>query len=66
MILVAYNADRKEAVYSIGVATRVMGYGNLAIPGLWEGDTLHTYIAFVSEDGKTSSNSMYTGSVLVD
>ena len=66
VILVAYNADRKEAVYSIGVATRVMGYGNLAIPGLWEGDTLHTYIAFVSEDGKTSSNSMYTGSVLVD
>lgn len=66
VVFMAYNSDRKEAVYTIGDATRMLGYGDLAVPELWVGDTLHTYMAFVSLDGKASSNSIYTGSVVVE
>ena len=65
VVLVAYNADKKDCVYNDSLGKRMEGYGSLAVPAIWAGDTVHTYIFFISEDGKRNSNSIYTGSVEV-
>ena len=65
VVLVAYIADKKDCVYNDSLGKRMEGYGSLAVPAIWAGDTVHTYIFFISEDGKRNSNSIYTGSVEV-
>ena len=65
VVLVAYNADKKDCVYNDSLGKRMEGYGSLAVPATLAGDIVHTYIFFISEDGKRNSNSIYTGSVEV-
>lgn len=65
VVLVAYNANKKDCVYNDSLGKRMEGYGSLTVPAIWAGDTVHTYIFFISEDGKRNSNSIFTGSVEV-
>ena len=64
MVLI-YHASRKEAVFVTDGNTRAIGSQDLTIPDSYSGDTVEAFIAFVSENGKSVSNSSYLGSVIV-
>ncbi|WP_288955762.1 DUF6266 family protein [uncultured Polaribacter sp.] len=61
MVLV-YNPQKRESIYILDGADRTVGVQDITIPNSYSGDTVHFYISFVSEDGKTVSNSVYLGS----
>jgi len=60
-MLLVYNPIKNESVMFLNSAEREEGMAVLAIPSTYAGDTLHTYMAFISLDGKVS-NSSYLGS----
>jgi len=64
MVLV-YNPDKNEAVYLTDGSPRSTESQTLTVPNLYSGDTVHAFIAFISEDGKEIANSKYVGSVVV-
>jgi hypothetical protein len=64
MVLI-YNQNKKEAVYLTDGAVRTTESQTLTVPDQYSGDTVHAFIAFISEDGKEISNSKYIGSVVV-
>lgn len=64
MILI-YNSSRKEAVFVIGGNARTSGSQDLTIPDSYSGDTVEAYIAFVTADGKSVSNSKHIGSIVI-
>lgn len=64
-MLLVYNSVRKEAVFVTDGNIRSSGSQDLTIPDSYSGETVEAFIAFVSEDGKTVSNSKYIGSVVV-
>jgi len=64
MVLV-YNPDKNEAVYITEGAARSTESQNLTVPNLYSGDTVHAFIAFISEDSKEIANSKFVGSVVV-
>ena len=61
MVLV-YNPDKKESVSVLDGANRTVGSQTVVIPNTYAGDTVQLFMAFVSADGKTVSNSVYLGS----
>ncbi|WP_288955735.1 DUF6266 family protein [uncultured Polaribacter sp.] len=61
MVLV-YNPSKKESISILDGADRTVGSQLVTIPGTYAGDTIELFMAFVSEDGKTVSNSIYLGS----
>ncbi|CAM1346895.1 DUF6266 family protein [Tenacibaculum insulae] len=61
MVLV-YNPSKKESISILDGADRTVGSQIVTIPGTYAGDTVELFMAFVSEDGKTVSNSVYLGS----
>ena len=61
MVLV-YNPDKKESIYILDGSDRNVGSQTLVIPNTYAGDTVQFFISFVSQDGKTVSNSVYLGS----
>ena len=61
MVLV-YNPSKKESIYILGGADRIAGTQLLRIPNTYAGDTIELFMAFVTEDLKTVSNSVYLGS----
>ncbi len=61
MVLV-YNPSKKESIYILDGADRTVGSQVVTIPNTYAGDTVELFMAFVSEDGKTVSNSVYLGS----
>lgn len=61
MVLV-YNPSKKESMYVLNGADRTVGLQDVTIPTTYAGDTVELFIAFVSEDGKQVSNSIYLGS----
>ena len=61
MVLV-YNPSKKESISILDGADRTVGSQLVTIPGTYAGDTIELFMAFVSEDGKTVSNSVYLGS----
>jgi hypothetical protein len=63
-ILVVYSEATARCVFASGTALRSGGSGTLTVPQ-FRGHTVHTWIAFMSEDGKQSSDSHYTGAVEV-
>jgi hypothetical protein len=63
-IVVAYFTGIKEAIFSIGEATRWQGYAFLRCERM-KGLTAETWIGFLSNDEKNASNSDYTGCVNV-
>lgn len=64
-MVLAYNPTRNEAVYVTDGSVRSAGAHTLTVPNQYSGDTVHAFIAFISEDGKEVSNSRYIGSVEV-
>ena len=61
MVLV-YNPSKKESIYILDGADRTAGTQVVTIPNTYAGDTVQLFMAFVSLDGKTVSNSVYLGS----
>lgn len=64
-LLVVYNPVKNEAVFILDGVTRVTGVQEITVPDNYSGDTVHTYIGFISEDGASVSNSKYLGAVQV-
>ena len=65
-MVLAYNANKQEAVYDISSACRGDEGASLRYPSDWAGDTVHIYLAFVSEDGTLVSDSDYVGSMTIE
>lgn len=61
MVLV-YNPSKRESISILDGAGRTIGSQVVTIPNTYAGDTVELFMAFVSEDGKTVSNSVYLGS----
>lgn len=61
-MLLVYNPVKKESIYILDGESRSSGSEILTIPSTYSGDTVEMYMSFVSEDGKTVSNSTYLGS----
>jgi len=61
MVLV-YNPSKKESISILNGAVRTIQTQTVTIPNSYAGDTVELFMAFVSEDGKTVSNSVYLGS----
>lgn len=60
VVLVAYCPMLKQCRESFGPATRDAGTATFNVAA-FNGQEVHTYIAFISEDKKLSSDSVYTG-----
>jgi hypothetical protein len=63
-ILVAYSPDLAMCVYTTVGALRSTGTDSLNIPG-FSGKTVQTWIGFLSANGKSVANSIFTGQVAV-
>ena len=64
-MVMAYNPEKEEAVYDMATACRGDEGASLRYPSDWVGDTVHVYLAFVSEDGTLVSDSEYVGSMTI-
>lgn len=62
---VFYSVEEKMYLVIEGSATRASLEANTIIPRMFKGNTLHSYVFFVSADGKLVSDSQYLGSMLV-
>jgi len=66
MALIAIvNPAKGEAITYVEDAERMTGSQTVPLWGHWSGDVVHTYLGFVSEDGKEVSNSLYLGQITV-
>ena len=61
-MVLAYNPSKKESIYILDGAQRSTTSQTLALPISYTGDTIQLFMAFITEDGKTVSNSVYLGS----
>ena len=62
-ILVAYCESLKRYAFTTNGAARGTGTAVLNLPAAFNGNVLHTWMAFISADGKKSATSIYTGAV---
>lgn len=65
-MLLAYNANKEEALYDMTSTCRGDEGTSITYPSNWVGDTVHIYLAFVSEDGALVSDSVYVGSETIE
>ena len=63
-ILVAYSNTLNLSIYTLAGADRSTGAAILNA-ATFSGDTVETYIGFISEDGKSIATSLYLGQVTV-
>ena len=63
-ILVAYEAENRDIWYTVSGPQREALQGQLEMP-FFSGKEVHTWISFVSADGKKVADSTYTGKVLI-
>ena len=63
-ILVAYCEAMKVSAYTVEGPPRSAGTADLELPG-FNGQTVHTWVAFISEDGSDVSDSLYAGKVTI-
>lgn len=63
-ILVAYCPSRNQCVFTTTGAARSAGGDTLSVAA-FSGEQVHTYIGFLSADGKSVASSVYTGAVTV-
>ena len=61
-MVLAYNPSKKESIYILDGAQRSTTSQILTLPASYTGDTIQLFMAFVSENGKVVSNSIYLGS----
>jgi hypothetical protein len=64
-LLLIYNPTKGFAIYETEGADRESGAQTLSVPADFSGDDVEGFIGFISEDGKTLSNSVYVGSIAV-
>ena len=62
IMMLAYNIEKKTARYEVSGARRTAGQDILTLPAQVSG-TYHIYAAFVTEDARRQSDSVYLGSV---
>jgi hypothetical protein len=63
-ILVAYCEAKKVSAYTVEGPPRSAGTAELELPG-FNGQTVQTWVAFISEDGSDVSDSVYAGKVTI-
>jgi hypothetical protein len=63
-ILVVYCEALNKSLFTMNSAIRSAGTASLSV-NRFKGEEVHTWLAFISADGKESSNSVYTGKVTV-
>lgn len=56
-----YNVEQSSAVCDVASYLRGDGEARLTIPDAWAGSELHCYVAALSADLETTSNSLYVG-----
>jgi hypothetical protein len=61
-MVLAYNTSKKESIYILDGAQRSVTTQILSLPTSYTGDTIQLFMAFISENGKVVSNSIYLGS----
>jgi len=64
-LLAVVNPAKSEAVFDTVGATRSDSTMSVNLPADWVGETVETYIGFISEDGKDIANSVYLGSITI-
>lgn len=62
---VIYNGAKSDTVFETVGAARSDKNQVVDLPIEWVGDIVHSYLAFITSDGKNVSNSSYLGSVVV-
>lgn len=63
-ILAAYCPALKKCVFTKAGGERQLSKAELAVPE-FKGQTVHTWLGFISADGSQIANSIYTGELLV-
>jgi hypothetical protein len=63
-VLVAYCEAIKVSAYTLDGPPRSAGTADLEMPG-FSGQTVHTWVAFISADGTDVSDSIYAGKVTI-
>ena len=64
-LIAVVNPVKGEVITDSAGADRMAGTQSIAMPARWTGDTVETYLGFISEDGKEVANSVYLGSITV-
>ena len=64
-LVAVVNPAKSEAIFDTSGAARTDASQSINTPSNWVGDTVHTYLGFISEDGKEVANSVYLGTVTV-
>jgi len=62
-LIAIVNLVKGEAVTDAAGAERPDCVQKVAVPAEWLGDEVHTYMGFISEDGKEVANSVYLGKI---
>jgi hypothetical protein len=62
---VAYNPTKNEWSYGQPGTLRSAGTDEQGVPANWTGDTVHVYTFFISPDGRQCSDSIYSGTVVI-
>jgi hypothetical protein len=60
-LIAVVNRNKRESLISYKDYRRDSGFGRFTVPKDWVGDTVYTYVGFVSADGKEVANSVYLG-----
>jgi hypothetical protein len=64
-VLLAYNPAKKQWIYHTSNAGSEDRMAELYLPCNFKGDMVHTYLYFISANGKTVSDSVYIGAVRI-
>lgn len=64
-ILLVYNPEKSQYVFTTNGDDRSSLADSLDLPGDFVGDTVHVWIAFISADKKTVSTSLYISEVVI-
>ena len=64
-LLVVYNPTQNQAVTVSGLTTRADLTQTITVPSSFTGDLVECYMAYITADGQTVSNSAFAGAVTV-
>jgi hypothetical protein len=64
-LLVVYNPTQNQAVTVSQLAERADGTQTVTVPDSFSGDLVQCYMAYITADGQTVSNSAFAGAVTV-
>ena len=64
-LLVVYNPTQNQAVTVSGLTARADLTQTITVPSSFSGDLVECYMAFITADGQTVSNSAFAGAVTV-